>query len=55
MFSAGVENKIIIVLKSGEVVVRQFQLINERGMLKAFDQINNYYHQKKRLGEIMIM
>lgn len=48
-FSAGVDNKIIIILNTGEVVVRQFKLINERGMLKALDQINNYYSKKKMI------
>ena len=47
MFSMGINNKLIIILNSGEVITTNFQRNNETEMRKINEQLTNYLNKKK--------
>lgn len=47
IFSNGIGNKIIIILNTGETIVRNFQLKTENEIMRAYPEINNYYKNGK--------
>ena len=51
MYSSGVQNKVVIILNTGEVQTCYFQLQGENHLMRASDEVYAYYSAGKMLTE----